>query len=537
MSTKQQHDLIQGSKTWHEFRLKYRGASEASAMLGLSPYKTRSELLYEKQTGITPPVDAMTQRVFDKGHQIEALARIFAEEFISDDLYPVVCSKGWLSASCDGLTMDDTIAWECKQYNADDYKLVEVGELPSKHWPQCQQVLYVTEAEKLLFTISDGSKENTAHVWVYPNLEQQQTIIEGWKKFEEDLEVYEPVKHQEKPIAEATEGFLTLSIRVNGELAIVSNLTRFGEQLREFISTMPQEPKDDQDFANLEASVKKLKEAEDALEQAETYALAQIADVNDMRKAVADLKELARANRLTSEKLVKTQKELIKLNVLNGARENFKSFINELSSGFKGVKLDIPEPDFGGAMKNKKTIASLHDAVDTLLANSKIEAELVAKDYQNKLAWCNETSKGYGFLFSDLQLLITKPREDFELTINSRIKEHQENERIKAEIAEKERIEREARIAQESAEKAVIAERERIAKEEAEIQQTLEQVAVVDKAPVKVDEPIKHRYNQDKPSRESLISAISLKYGVAYQLAEEWLVSEFSTKETKKKAA
>jgi len=83
-------------------------------MLGLSSYRTRTELLREKSTGITPDVDAATQRRFDAGHRFEALARPLAEQIIGKKLYPVIGSEGKLSASFDGLTADDTTCWEHK---------------------------------------------------------------------------------------------------------------------------------------------------------------------------------------------------------------------------------------------------------------------------------------------------------------------------------------------------------------------------------------------------------------------------------------
>ena len=52
----QQHNLIQGSAEWHAFRRQHYTASDAPAMLGISPYKTRAELLREKATGITPEI-------------------------------------------------------------------------------------------------------------------------------------------------------------------------------------------------------------------------------------------------------------------------------------------------------------------------------------------------------------------------------------------------------------------------------------------------------------------------------------------------
>jgi hypothetical protein len=75
---------------------------------GARPTRPAAQLLHALHTGLRPEVDAATQRRFDDGHRYEALARPVAEEIIGDDLYPVVGSEGRLSASFDGLTMDET---------------------------------------------------------------------------------------------------------------------------------------------------------------------------------------------------------------------------------------------------------------------------------------------------------------------------------------------------------------------------------------------------------------------------------------------
>ncbi|MBV5337417.1 MAG: Heme peroxidase, partial [Deltaproteobacteria bacterium] len=57
-------DLTQGSEEWIAARAKHFTASEAPAMLGLSKYQSRNDLLKQKSTGITPDVDSMKQRLF-----------------------------------------------------------------------------------------------------------------------------------------------------------------------------------------------------------------------------------------------------------------------------------------------------------------------------------------------------------------------------------------------------------------------------------------------------------------------------------------
>ena len=149
------HELVQGSPEWQAFRLTHHGASEAAAMLGLSKKTTRSELLRIKHTGTPKEFSDWVQvNILDYGHQVEALARPLVEEIIGDDLYPVTCSNedegGNLSASCDGLTMLYDTAFEHKQWNEALAASVRAGILPEEHMPQCQQIMLVTGAARLI---------------------------------------------------------------------------------------------------------------------------------------------------------------------------------------------------------------------------------------------------------------------------------------------------------------------------------------------------------------------------------------------------
>ena len=49
-------DLIQGSPEWLAHRATHFNASDAPAMMGCSPYKTRAQLLREMHTGVVPEV-------------------------------------------------------------------------------------------------------------------------------------------------------------------------------------------------------------------------------------------------------------------------------------------------------------------------------------------------------------------------------------------------------------------------------------------------------------------------------------------------
>lgn len=67
-------------------RTKFIGGSDAAAILGVSPYKTPVELWMEK-TGRAPQeeIDAVRQRIFDRGHKLEPFIRDMVIQKLQDE--------------------------------------------------------------------------------------------------------------------------------------------------------------------------------------------------------------------------------------------------------------------------------------------------------------------------------------------------------------------------------------------------------------------------------------------------------------------
>ena len=57
MHTFHTHEVQQGSDAWHALRAKHFTASEAPAMLGMSPYTSRNDLLKQKAFGAEREID------------------------------------------------------------------------------------------------------------------------------------------------------------------------------------------------------------------------------------------------------------------------------------------------------------------------------------------------------------------------------------------------------------------------------------------------------------------------------------------------
>ena len=417
------HNLTQGSDEWLAFRLTHHGASEAAAMLGLSSKVKRTELLHMKHTGTAKEFSDWVQKnILDYGHEVEALARPIIEELIGEDLYPVTYSTGKLSASLDGLTMSDETAFEHKQWNEALAASVRAKILPEEFQPQCQQIMMASPAKRVIFTVSDGTRENMEYMEVPPDPAWHERIRAGWEQFDRDLAEYVPVDIPEKPKADAIMALPALAVQIRGEV-IISNLPAFRSAAEQFIANIKTDLKTDEDFVQADATVKFCKEAEDGLEIAKNSALAQTASIDELMRTVDHIREQLRTKRLALNSLVEQRKKQIKESAVAERRQKYADHVAALNAELGGASIVVPAPDFVGAIKGLKTIASLYDKLDTALANGKIAADAAAKDLRAKLDWHKQHAE-HGFLFHDLQTLIQKPADDFQLAVTTRIAEH-----------------------------------------------------------------------------------------------------------------
>ena len=458
------HNLVQGSPEWIAYRTQHFNASDAPAMLGCSPYKTRTELLHELHTGQAQAVDATTQRRFDDGHRFEALARPIAEEIMGEDLYPVVGSDGELSASFDGLNMPETRAAEHKSLNdeiraalphqgRDSHLHNDATKLGKVYRVQMEQQLMVSKAEENLFSATKWEGDNLVeerHAWYRSDPALRAEILAGWKQFAVDLAAYIPQEVIVPAVAAPQVGLPAVMITVTGSIALQDNLEKFGTALTAYVGRINKKPETDQDFADLEATVKALKAAEDALDAAETNALAQTASIDTMRRTVDLYRETARTNRLLVEKLVKAEKENRRTKILSDAVAALHAHMKGLQKRTRNYMPTVPN-QFQDVIKGLKSLDSMKDKLAGELARCKIEANAIADKIQFNLALLDENTE-YGFLFPDAAQVVLKAADDFTALVNSRIAAHKAAEaakeaalvaRIEAEA--KEKAEREAK--------------------------------------------------------------------------------------------
>lgn len=427
------HTLQQGSPEWHAYRREMCNASDAPAMLGLSSYKTRDQLIAERATGVTPDVDAATQRRFDEGHRFEALARPLAENIIGQELYPVTGSLDGtnLSASFDGLTLLEDIAFEHKRMNQRLQAALSVpgctgADLPVEYQIQMEQQCLVSGCEKILFMASNWDGDTLIeelHCWYTPNHELRAKIVAGWEQFQKDVAAWQPPATAAPAVGQSREALPALLIQVTGSVT-ASNLDDFKHQAMTAIASVNTQLESDQDFADAELDVKWCSEAESRISAAKQHALAQTASIDALFRNLDEIAECLRTKRLQLEKSVKTRKEEIKAGItLNGVAA-LREHIVGLNKRIGQNLMPAIHADFTGAVKGKRTLASLQDAVNTTLAHAKIEASAVADRIELNVRSLGE----WAHLFPDLASVANKPAEDFANLLAARIAQHQKAE-------------------------------------------------------------------------------------------------------------
>lgn len=446
-------NLIQGSPEWHAHRRQHFNASDAPAMMGVSPYKTRSQLLHELATGLTADVDSGTQRRFDDGHRAEALARPLAEKIIGEELYPVTGTNGKLSASFDGLTLMYDVAFEHKLANdrlraafiemADDDTAGHL--LPIEYRIQLEQQRIVSECERILFMATrwdaNGKMLECMHVWYLPDAELAAQIRAGWEQFAADLAAYVPPEAAPIVSGNAPESLPALRIEVSGAVT-ASNLAEFKQTALTAIRGVNRELTTDQHFADAEKAVKWCSDVEERLTAAKQHALSQTASIDELFRTMDEISTEAKRVRLDLDKLVKARKEAIREDIVVEGRKALAAHLEGLNTRIGKQYMPQMHADFAAAIKGKRTIDSLRDAVNTTLANAKIEASAIADRIQLNLNALRERAADHTLLFADTAQIVLRQPDDVANLITARLAEHQAKEAARLE-AQREQIRRE----------------------------------------------------------------------------------------------
>lgn len=504
-------ETVQGSELWLSIRAKHFTASEAPVMMGVSKYKTRSELLHEKHTGIVPDIDAAKQRLFNAGHEAEEMARPLVEALLGEDLYPCVGMlevEGLpLLASFDGITMAGDAAWETKLYNAKLCASVLMGELEPHYWAQLEQQMVVAGLDRVYFTCTDGTEGEMVGMWYESIPERREQLIAGWKQFASDLAAFVPIEVIPAAVAAPIMALPAVTIQVSGQLSLC-NLSDVTPLFDKFLAGANTSLVTDDDFANGEATAKFSRATAKNLKLKAKEVVDQISSVSEAVRTLELYADAFNALGLKLEKLVVSEKQSRKAAISLDAMNLYIEHLCALEVEIDPIRMSIDSPDFAAAMKQKSTIASLQNAVNSALANHKIKADAMAKDIRAKLAWFKTSAAEYDFLFRDLQTIIHKPIDDLTLAVERRITDHKAAEAAKLE-AERERIRAEEEAKAEAKGHASPG------------KVTTEKFDGDHPSPPCVDA---QRCRDGRPTGAQIIEVVARDFGVSDSTAADWLV-------------
>ncbi|HGK7302426.1 TPA: YqaJ viral recombinase family protein [Stenotrophomonas maltophilia] len=466
--------LIQGTQEWHAHRAQHLNASDAPAMMAASTNHSRNDLIRELAAGVPREFsDFVQERVIDPGHEFEAQARAVAEELIGQELYPVTGVSGKYSASFDGLTLLEDIAWEHKRLNQTLRDAMFDGctgtDLPLMYQIQMEHQAMVSACERVFFMASEWRQASGGwqlveerHCWYTPNPELRARIVAGWAQLEADVAAFEPGPASEPvPVGRAPETLPALSIQVTG-MVTASNLAEFKENALAVLGSINRELQSDEDFADAEKTVTWCKGVEERIEATKQQVLGQTADIDAVFRTMDDVAAETRKIRLELDKLVAKRKEERRTEIGNSARRAVIDHIHAINETLGAHAVPMPATliaDLQAAIKGKRSFSSMQDAVDTVANNAKITASQAADRIRANIRVMDLEMGSYAALFPDaVQLCSTKSAEDLRNLMAARISQHQQAEQKRLDDErEKIRKEEEARAQKKAADEAAAA--------------------------------------------------------------------------------
>lgn len=156
------------SDSWHQWRLKGLGSSDAPIVMGVSPWMTM-HALWELKVGLKSR-ETQSNWAMQRGHQLEPKARAIYELYTGTEMPPCNLEHPeypFLRASLDGYDGQAVIEIKCPK--AADHLLAVGNMVPPKYMPQVQHQLFVSGAAYCDYVSYDGLGSCIVVVRVVPH--------------------------------------------------------------------------------------------------------------------------------------------------------------------------------------------------------------------------------------------------------------------------------------------------------------------------------------------------------------------------------
>lgn len=182
MSAMETVNLEQGSQEWLDYRVEKVGASEVANLFGENPFtkaNDQTKYLLGLKLGFN---NIFTNAAMRAGNDNEDAIIEYVEKAYDIVTQPLIGNVGKLSASFDGITMDQDLVVEVK-YSDHTYNHIQKEQRPPEHYYlQVQQQLLVSGAEKAVFA---AMNTKTREVEMCEVLPCPDTIYEIKKRVDE----------------------------------------------------------------------------------------------------------------------------------------------------------------------------------------------------------------------------------------------------------------------------------------------------------------------------------------------------------------
>lgn len=260
-----------------------------------------------------------------------------------------------------------------------------------------------------------------------------------------------------------------LNVQVEGRV-VQSNLSEFKTAALVALDGINRNLVTDEDFIEAKENAKGCQHVEGMMTELRVKVLEQAENINAVIVTLEEISAKYRDTRLSLNRLITTAEAVRKEEIIHSGQAALSEFLASLADSFGGrVMLPSVKADFKEAAKGKKTISGMEKAVKEELNRAKLAATETAETIRANIR-ALDAAGDYGFLFADLQQVVTKAPEDFKTLIQFRIQQHQQKE---AERLEAER----ARIAAEEKAKA-----ERAAADKVRAEQEVERRRIAEEA-------------------------------------------------------
>ena len=353
-------NLKQGTDEWHKVRNKSFTASNAGAMMGCSPFKTRHELLHELATGETKEVTDFQQKMFDEGHRVEALKRAEFELDSGIELYPITVRHDIYLASMDGINLFDgsDLGWEHKYCARSDknYELALQGEIPDHYRWQLDHQIMVSGVERIDFWVTRQDGQDTAKIVYQADPERMKQLQGAWEEFAIELSNYEATEVIPTKTTAPTPAMPILpaiTADVFGEVKS-DTVDLFHKESINFLQKVNRDLATDQDYVDAGEVIKFCKENEARVVTARDAILMAVPDIGYLFETLDATAESFREVRLELNRKVEAKKNAIKDAMVAVATEKSGD-----DNNYARLKASI---------KGKRTTASVQKALDAELA-------------------------------------------------------------------------------------------------------------------------------------------------------------------------